>query len=87
MDITNTDIDKNAVYAKLGIPEFWRYDGQTLRIYQIQNHQYREVAQSPTFPLVPKERPYEFLNNCAQQGETAAKRTLRVWLRQQTGCT
>ncbi|WP_289500744.1 Uma2 family endonuclease [Gloeocapsopsis sp. IPPAS B-1203] len=35
VDITHTDIDKNALYAHLGIPEFWRYDGAVLRIYQL----------------------------------------------------
>ncbi|NEQ95829.1 MAG: Uma2 family endonuclease [Cyanothece sp. SIO2G6] len=82
VDITNTDIDKNSLYAALGIPEFWRYDGQTLRIYQLQNSKYKEVSVSPTFPNMPKEQLYSFLRDCAQNGETAAKRNLRVWLRE-----
>ena len=82
VDITHTDIDKNALYADLGIPEFWRYDGQTLKIYQLQNKQYQDVDTSPTFPDIPKERLYIFLNDCAQKGETPAKRNLRIWLRE-----
>ena len=80
VDITHTDINKNALYATLGIPEFWRYNGETLTIYQLQNGQYQEVPTSPTFPQVPKEQLYIFLQNCTQQGETAAKRTLRAWI-------
>ncbi|MBD2157691.1 Uma2 family endonuclease [Leptolyngbya sp. FACHB-16] len=82
VDITHTDIDKNALYAELGIPEFWRYDGKTLTIYQLQNGQYQEVPSSPTFSWVPKRVFYEFLQNCAQQGETQAKRSLRQWIRE-----
>ena len=81
VDITHTDIDKNALYAKLEVPEFWRYNGKILKIYELHNGQYQEVQMSPTFPGVPKEQLYEFLRNCAQQGETQAKRDLRVWIR------
>jgi Uma2 family endonuclease len=80
VDITHTDIDKLRLYAALGIAEFWRYNGETWRIYQLQGEAYREVDRSPTFPQVPKELLYQFLAQ-AQQDEVAAKRTLRDWLR------
>lgn len=80
IDITHTDINKNALYAEIGVPEFWRYNGSLLTIDQLQREQHREVEISPTFPKVPKERLYQFLNDCAEQGETAAKRSLRSWL-------
>ncbi len=85
VDITHTDINKNLLYAQIGVPEFWRYNGKILKIYDLQNGEYQEVQKSPTFPSVPKERLYEFLSNCAQQGETQAKRDLRVWIRKQQG--
>jgi Uma2 family endonuclease len=82
VDITHTDIDKNALYAEMGVPEFWRYNGEILTIYQLQAGQYQEVEASPTFPAVPKEKLYEFLKECAEQGETQAKHNLRVWVRE-----
>lgn len=85
VDITHTDINKNRLYAALGVPEFWRYNGTVLTIYVLQAGQYQEVPRSPTFPAVPKEQLYAFLSNCAQQGETQAKRALRVWIRQHQG--
>lgn len=81
VDITHTDINKNILYAELGVPEFWRYNGKQLKIYQLQDNQYREVDNSPTFPKVPREWLYQFLGECAQQGETPAKRNLRIWIR------
>lgn len=83
VDITHTDIDKNQLYADLGVPELWRYDGNTLKIYQLQNKLYQETESSLTFPDLPKERLYEFINECAQQGEIPAKRNLRIWIREQ----
>jgi Uma2 family endonuclease len=81
VDITHTDIDKLSLYAEMGIAEFWRYDGQVWRIYQLADDQYHEVNISPTFPLVPKVKLDEFLAQ-AQVDEIEAEKTLRRWIRQ-----
>lgn len=76
IDITHTDIDKNRLYASLGIPEFWRYNGEQIRFYQLQGEGYQEVEISPTFPLMQKEDLYPFLSQCFQD-EIAAEANLR----------
>lgn len=81
VDITHTDIDKLSLYARMGIAEFWRYNGQVWRIYQLVGDQYQEVNTSPTFPFVPKVKLDEFLAQ-AQVDEIEAERTLRQWVRQ-----
>jgi hypothetical protein len=35
-----THIDKNALCAAMGVPEFWRFNGQVWRIYQMQGGGY-----------------------------------------------
>jgi Uma2 family endonuclease len=35
VDITHTDINKNALYKDLGVPEFWRFNGKVLTIYSL----------------------------------------------------
>ncbi len=80
VDITHTDINKPALYASMGVPEFWRYDGREWRIYQLQGTEYLEVANSPTFPIVSKEKLYEFLA-VAQRDEVEAEVNLREWVR------
>ncbi|WP_306441497.1 Uma2 family endonuclease [Halomicronema hongdechloris] len=82
IDITHTDIDKLELYASLGVPELWRYNGREWRIYQLQGRQYQEVEASPTFPTVPKSKLYEFLA-LAQQDEVNADQQLRAWVRSQ----
>jgi Uma2 family endonuclease len=72
VDITHTDIDKLRLYAALGVPEFWRFNGQVWRIYELQGEVYQEKETSPTFPFVPKEKLYEFLD-LARQDEVAAE--------------
>jgi len=82
IDITHTDINKLSLYAAFGVPEFWRYDGQVWRIYQLQGEYYLEVEASPTFPNVPKQRLYSFLEQ-ARLDEIGAEVDLRAWVRQE----
>ncbi|MGF1537885.1 MAG: hypothetical protein ACFB4J_15585 [Elainellaceae cyanobacterium] len=55
---------------------------EIVTIYQLREGEYREVGVSPSFAAVPKERVYRFLRDCGEVGETAAKRSLRAWLRE-----
>ena len=81
VDITHTDIRKNAFYASLGVPEFWRFNGRMWRIYQLQEQVYVEVSQSPTFPMVRKENLYDFLT-LAKEDEIEAVQMLRQWIKE-----
>ena len=80
VDITHTDIDKNELYAKFGVPEFWRFNGQSLTIYQLQEGQYKEAEKSLSLPWIDKSLFYEYLNNCKSLGEAQALRQLSVWI-------
>ncbi|PSB18684.1 Uma2 family endonuclease [Phormidesmis priestleyi ULC007] len=77
VDITHTDIDKNRLYAAMGVPEFWRYNGREWLIYQLQGESYTEVDRSPTFTWVEKTELYCFLEQ-AQQDEVQAEIDFRA---------
>jgi Uma2 family endonuclease len=79
VDITHTDILKNQFYAQLAVPEFWRFNGQVLRIYQLQQGEYVEIDRSSTFPQVPKEWLYEFLVTAKQKEILAVKELRSRW--------
>jgi Uma2 family endonuclease len=81
VDITHTDIDKNWLYASMGVPEFWRFNGQELQILYLVEGSYIEVEHSPTFPWVEKTDLYRFLEQ-AQQDEVEAELTFRDWVRE-----
>jgi Uma2 family endonuclease len=85
VDITHTDINKTELYAEMGVPEFWRYNGKTLTILCLRNGVYEVVEVSPTFPWVSKEQLYKFLQDCAQVGEKQAKKNFRDWLQRKNG--
>lgn len=77
VDITHTDIRKNQFYARIGVPEFWRFNGKVWRIYRLESGEYVEVEVSSTFPQVPKDRLYQFLRQ-AKDDEIVAVQSLRT---------
>ncbi len=82
VDITNTDIKKDLLYADLGVPEFWRFNGRDWRILCLENGEYVEADCSPTFPMVERSDLYRFLET-AMLNEVAAETEFRRWVRSQ----
>ena len=80
VDITHTDIDKNTLYAQLGVGEFWRFNGREWTILQLVEGQYVERDTSPTFPNLQKADLYRFLE-AAWVDEVAAEIDFRQWVR------
>jgi len=83
VDITHTDINKNRLYASMGVPEFWRFNGCTWTILSLVDGVYVECDRSPTFPLVDKTDLYQFLE-AALVDEVSAEINFRQWVRQQS---
>jgi Uma2 family endonuclease len=46
VDITSPSLDKFPIYARAGIPEIWRHDGERLAIFELRGEEYNEVAKS-----------------------------------------
>ncbi len=62
VDITNSDLNKNALYTSMGVPEFWRFNGRAWQILQLVDGAYVERDRSPTFAIVvPKHARIPFL--------------------------
>jgi Uma2 family endonuclease len=52
IDITSSSINRLELYASLGVPEVWRYDGSRLIFYQLEGQEYVEREVSPHFPFL-----------------------------------
>ncbi len=50
IDVSNESLSKFPIYAALGVPEIWLYDGQEARFYQLSEQSYREIPRSLAFP-------------------------------------
>ena len=80
---TSSAIDQLASYAALGIPEVWRYDGETLTIHVLQkNRNYLEQNQSQFFPQEATVKMVEWLAKCDEFDEADWVREFRRWVRE-----
>ena len=81
IDVTSSSIDRLSLYASLGVPEVWRYDGNRLIIYQLEAQEYAERDVSPTFPFLSQVEMLRFLELRRTTKEKALIRLFREWVR------
>ncbi len=82
VDITSGSVPRQPIYAALGVPEIWRYDGERIApLLRQPDGTYAPAAASVAFPAFPMEQ----LNRCLAIGlaetQSAAVRALREWMR------
>jgi Uma2 family endonuclease len=90
VDITSSSLDRLSIYADLGVPELWRYDGRSLTLYQLQDGQYLPCNRSIALPLLQASDITRFLElrfpqdkTQAPVGENSLVKQFRHWLRSQ----
>lgn len=84
VEYSRPKVDKLKLYAAIGIPEFWKYNGAVLGVYVLSGGQYSEVKLSPTFTPVPVTEIPRFIQDSRKNGEMSTTRAFRNWVRQQT---
>jgi Uma2 family endonuclease len=84
IDFSQGKRSRLGVYAAIGVPEVWRYDGEQLRIHQRGvGGQYAEVERSPHFPIVTGNDMLRFLQQRTQTESNQLMRGFRSWVREQ----
>ncbi|MCC3528706.1 MAG: Uma2 family endonuclease [Microcoleus sp. PH2017_22_RUC_O_B] len=82
VDLTSPSTNRFAIYQNLGVPEIWRYLGEAVQFFKLQNGEYVICQDSSTFPIVSS----EIINQLLQMAETEDDMTiidaLRVWVRE-----
>ncbi|MEC4987000.1 MAG: Uma2 family endonuclease [Oscillatoria sp. PMC 1068.18] len=83
IDITSSSLNRLRIYAALGVTEVWRFDGQELFIYVLQDQVYQVQEQSQVLSVLAKSDLLAFLSKRGEIGENALLRLFREWLRQE----
>ncbi len=79
IDITSSSLNRFAIYAKLGVPEVWRYDGQAITIHQLVGDHYSVSDRSMAFPILSTKDLQNFLEFKSTLKENALIRQVRAW--------
>jgi Uma2 family endonuclease len=83
IDIYHASTEKFETYSKLGVPEFWLYDGEQMKIYQLKDGSYSSVTQSPALPVLSDAVLSEFLNRLKTSDQFEILLDFEKWLVEQ----
>lgn len=81
IDITHPSLNKFPIFAGLGVPEVWRYDGKASTIFKLEGEAYRAQAESSALAGVASARLTELIADGQQMKRTAWLRNVREWAR------
>jgi Uma2 family endonuclease len=84
VDITSPALDKFSIYARAGISEIWRHNGERLAIFELRGEEYVEVAGSTTLPPLTSEALSRFIKESSSLDIVAWMRRVRDWARKRT---
>ena len=76
-DYTNSSVNKDSIYAALGVPELWRYRRESLQVYQLVEGKYEVCDRSLAFPFLPVAEIPGFIEQSRTVGQRAAVRLFR----------
>ncbi len=78
----NSSLDRMGIYAALGVPELWRFDGESLQAYELVEGAYVPRPNSPTFPFLPLAEIVTLLHQSKTiTDDRQLRRNLKVWVR------
>jgi Uma2 family endonuclease len=81
VDISRSSLDRLGIYAAIGVPEVWRFDGSVLNVYRLNpQRKYEDRTQSDSFPMLPLDRLAHFLSSSRDLMDTALMRAVREWV-------
>jgi len=83
IDITSLSLDRFPIFAAVGVPEVWRYDGEQVGMFRLRGKRYVKAQRSANFPRLTGEAATRFLRERKELKSTAWLRRLRAWARTQ----
>jgi Uma2 family endonuclease len=85
IDITSPSFNKLPIYAQMGVPEVWRYDGERMTILILEDSDYAETEESLVLQPVTQSALAGFIGKSKSTKRTTWLESVREWTRQNTG--
>lgn len=84
IDITSSSLNRREIYARLRVPELWRFDGQSLQAFRLaETGEYVPIEMSLAFPFLRVSDLEAFLVAREGESETQTIRRFVDWVRKQ----
>ncbi len=83
IEISRSAVSRMGIYAALGVPEVWRFDGEALKVHLLQpDGSYQAADQSPTFSRIPPAELVRFAQLNEATDYLSLIRSFRTWVRE-----
>jgi Uma2 family endonuclease len=83
VDITSSSSGRLEIYAALGVPEVWRFDGDSLRVYVLRDGRYVVDESSACFPFLPMSGFAHFLEKDPKLDQTSWLAMFAAWVHEE----
>jgi Uma2 family endonuclease len=83
VDVHHDSLKKLPIYVALGVPEVWRFDGETLTIHLLEQDHYVESATSLALPMLTSRVLTDALARLRRDGDLQALVAFDEWLQTQ----
>lgn len=83
IDITSRSIEREPIYAALGVPEIWRWDGLRLECLHLANDRYIIRKNSIAFPMLEPAELKRFISKLNTRDENTLIKDFIAWVRKQ----
>jgi Uma2 family endonuclease len=83
IDISSPSLPRLPIYAALGVPEVWQFDGESVKLLKLVAGEYATQSQSQALPMVTVEVVEGFLTQAQEMGETSWAKAVRQWAKGQ----
>jgi Uma2 family endonuclease len=80
VDVQHDSLSKFPIYAALGVGEIWRYDGQSMTIFHLQQDDYAPAESSRALPALTGRVLTEFLRRSQQGDQYETLLAFEAWL-------
>jgi Uma2 family endonuclease len=81
IDVTSRSVPRQPIYAALGVPEIWRYDGRRLQCLHFVKGAYVARKTSRVFPFLEPAQLQQFLDLLPERDDTSILRRFIDWVR------
>ena len=83
IDITRSTINKRSIFARFGVPEVWRYDGNKIEILILEAGVYVGSERSRALPVFSAETLSNFVSESRELARREWMMRVREWAQQQ----
>ncbi|MBY0527556.1 MAG: Uma2 family endonuclease [Gemmataceae bacterium] len=83
VEVSRNVLNRLSIYASFGVPELWRFDGETLRAFYLRpDGEYEPREQSPSFPFLPLAELVPFIQRGVSTDDVSILLEFRDWVRE-----